>query len=97
MKLYATIEQLTDNGAAAQTLDKTFAAVTQVLLTTGGATATTVANLTVQQTAPTSSSEVEFTGTAAKPNDTLTMDAAPAAAGKLVVTGIRPGAIPTYQ
>lgn len=96
-KLYQTIEQLTDSAAAAQTLDKTFAAVTQVLLTTGGATATDVTKLTIQQSAPTSGSEAEFVGTAPTPSDTLTLDAAPAANGKLVVTGIRPGAIPTYQ
>jgi len=96
MGLHTYFELVTNDASATQTLPEAVVAVDQVLLTEGGATATTVETLTVVQGAP-AAGQAQFTGTCATPSNAVVLSAAPAAAGKLVVRAVLPGAIPTYR
>ncbi len=82
---------------AAQTLPENAVQVLSVVGLDGAATAIAATAYTVQSTAPASATEVQFTGTADTPSNTLTFDAALTAAGLLVVTYVAEGAIPAAQ
>ncbi len=79
---------------ATQTLPEEAVQVLAIVGLAGGATAIAATTYTVQSTAPASATEVEFTGSANAPSETLTFDAALTANGVLFVTYVPVGAVP---